>query len=217
MREYIHAVLYICFREKIDGEIGAGDMNKKNISGKTEYVMHGKGIDGRDLDVSFNTEWATFCTIGIVESDSGRKHRDIQIDRDEQGDLLRALKEDGETKLYSCSIKTHGDTVTIVGKDGTKVDVPKSELEKAVKSLRVKLLDDGTQTETPIVFGRGDDAMLMMLNNNGTVDIDSTSFVDTVYFRRNVEIRKMTRSQLLSLRDAIDFAIEHAIPDDILE
>lgn len=191
-------------------------MDKKNISGKTEYVMHGKNGDGHDFDVSFNTEWATFCTIRIVESDSGRKLRDIQIDRDEQGDLLRALKGDGETELYSCTIRTHGDTVTIVGR-GTKVDVPKSELEKAVKSLRVKLLDDGTQTETPIVFGRGDDAMLMALNNNGTIDIDSTSFVDTVYFRRNVEIRRMTRSQLLSLRDAIDFAIEHDIPDDILE
>lgn len=168
------------------------------------------------LDVSFCTEWATFCTVGIVESDSGRKYSDIQIDRDEQGDLLRALKADGETKLHSCTIKTHGDTVTIVGR-GTKVDVPKSELDKAVKSLRVKLLDDGTQTETPIAFGRGDDAMFMMLYNNGTIDIDSASFVDTVYFRRNVEIRRMTRSQLLSLRDAIDFAIEHDIPDDILE
>ena len=192
-------------------------MKKKNISGKTEYTMHGKDSDGRDFDVSFNTEWATFCTIRIVESDSGRKLRDIQINRDEQGDLLRALKGDGETELYSCTIKTHGDTVTIIGKDGTKVDVPKSELEKAVKSLRVKLLDDGTQTETLIVFGRGDDAMFMMLNNNGTIDIDSASFVNTVYFRRNVEIRKMTRSQLLSLRDAIDFAIEHDIPDDIIE
>lgn len=191
-------------------------MNKKNISNKTEYTMHGKGVDGRDFDVFFNTEWATFCTIRIVESDSGRKLPDIQINRDEQGDLLRSLKADGETELYSCSIKTHGDTVTIVGR-GTKVDVPKVEFEKAVKSLRVKLLDDGTQTETPIVFGRGDDAMLMVLNNNGTIDIDSTSFVDTVYFRRNVEIRKMTRSQLLSLRDAIDFAIKHDIPDDILE
>ena len=192
-------------------------MDKKNISNKIEYVMHGKGIDGSDFDVFFNTEWATFCTIRIVESDSGRKLRDIQINRDEQGDLLRALKGDGETELYSCTIKTHGDTVTIIGKDGTKVGVPKSELEKAVKNLRVKLLDDGTQTETPIVFGRGDDAMLMALNNNGTIDIDSTSFVDTVYFRRNVEIRKMTRSQLLSLRDATDFAIEHDIPDDIPE
>lgn len=191
-------------------------MNKKNISNKTEYTMHGKGVDGRDFDVFFNTEWATFCTIRIVESDSGRKLPDIQINRDEQGDLLRSLKADGETELYSCSIKTHGDTVTIVGR-GTKVDVPKVEFEKAVKNLRVKLLDDGTQTETPIVFGRGDDAMLMVLNNNGTIDIDSTSFVDTVYFRRNVEIRKMTRSQLLSLRDAIDFAIKHDIPDDILE
>lgn len=191
-------------------------MDKKNISGKTEYIMHGKDGDGRDFDVSFNTEWATFCTIRIVESDSGRKYSDIQIDRDEQGDLLRALKADGKTKLHSCTIKTHGDTVTIVGR-GTKVDVPKSELDKAVKSLRVKLLDDGTQTETPIVFGRGDDAMFMMLYNNGTIDIDSASFVDTVYFRRNVEIRKMTRSQLLSLRDAINFAIEHDIPDDILE
>ena len=190
---------------------------KKNISNKTVHVMHGKDGDGHDFDVSFSTEWETFCTIGIVESDSGKKHRDIQIDRDEQGDLLRALKEDGETKLHSCSIKTHGDTVTIVGRDGTKVDVPKPELEKAVKSLRVKLLDDGTQTETPIAFGRGDDAMFMMLYNNGAIDIDSTSFVDTVYFRRNVEIRRMTRSQLLSLRDAIDFAIEHDIPDDILE
>lgn len=192
-------------------------MNKKNISGKTEYVMHGKDGDGHDFDVSFSTEWATFCTIGIVESDSGKKRRDIQIARDEQGDLLRALKGDGETELYSCTIRTHGDTVTIISRGGTEVDVPKSELDKAVKSLRVKLLDDGTQTETPIVFGRGDDAMFMMLYNNGTIDIDSASFVDTVYFRRNVEIRKMTRSQLLSLRDAIDFAIEHDIPDDILE
>lgn len=208
---------YICFREKIDGEIGAENMSKKNTSNKTEYVMHGKGSDGCDFDVSFNTEWATFCTIGIVESDSGKKLRDIQIDRDEQGDLLRALKAGGETKLHSCVIETHGDTVTIISRGGTKVDVPKSELDKAVKSLRVKLLDDGTQTETPIAFGCGDDAMLMMLNNNGTVDIDSTSFVDSVYFRRNVEIRKMTRSQLLSLREAIDFAIEHDIPDDILE
>ena len=191
-------------------------MNKKNISNKTEYTMHGKGVDGRDFDVFFNTEWATFCTIRIVESDSGRKLRDIQIDRDEQGDLLRALKGDGETELYSCTIKTHGDTVTIIGR-GTEVDVPKSELDKAVKSLRVKLLDDGTQTETPIAFGRGDDAMFMMLYNNGTIDIDSASFFDSVYLRRNVEIRKMTRSQLLSLRDAIDFAIEHDIPDDILE
>ena len=57
----------------------------------------------------------------------------------------------------------------------------------------------------------------MMLYNNGTIDIDSASFVDTVYLRRNVEIRRMTRSQLLSLRDAIDFAIEHDIPDDIFE
>ena len=89
-------------------------MDKKNISNKTEYVMHGKGIDGSDFDVSFNTEWATFCTIRIVESDSGRKLRDIQIDRNEQGDLLRALKGDGETELYSCTIKTHGDTVTIM-------------------------------------------------------------------------------------------------------
>lgn len=192
-------------------------MDKKNISGKTEYIMHGKDGDGHDFDVSFNTERATFCTIRIIESDSGRKLPDIQINRDEQGDLLRSLKADGETELYSCTIKTHGDTVTIVSRGGTEVDVPKSELDKAVKSLRVKLLDDGTQTETPIVFGRGDDAMLMALNNNGTIDIDSTSFVDTVYFRRNVEIRKMTRSQLLSLRDAIDFAIEHDIPDDILE
>lgn len=191
-------------------------MNKKNISNKTEYTMPGKGVDGRDFDVFFNTEWATFCTIRIVESDSGRKLPDIQINRDEQGDLLRSLKADGETELYSCSIKTHGDTVTIVGR-GTKVDVPKVEFEKAVKSLRVKLLDDGTQTETPIAFGCGEDAMFMMLYNNGTIDIDSASFVDTVYFRRNVEIRKMTRSQLLSLRDAIDFAIEHDIPDDILE
>lgn len=99
-------------------------MNKKNISNKTEYTMHGKGVDGRDFDVFFNTEWATFCTIRIVESDSGRKLPDIQINRDEQGDLLRSLKADGETELYSCSIKTHGDTVTIVGR-GTKVDVPK--------------------------------------------------------------------------------------------
>lgn len=193
-------------------------MSKKNISGKTEYVMHGKGIDGRDLDVSFCTEWATFCTVGIVESGSEKKTTHVlQIDREEQGNLLRALKSDGETKLYSCAVKTHGDTVTITCKDGMSANVPKSELEKAVKSLRVKLLDDGTQTETPIAFGRGDDAMLMALNNNGTIDIDSTSFVDTVYFRRNVEIRKMTRSQLLSLRDAIDFAIKHDIPDDIIE
>lgn len=191
-------------------------MNKKNISNKTEYTMHGKGVDGRDFDVFFNTEWATFCTIRIVESDSGRKLPDIQINRDEQGDLLRSLKADGETELYSCSIKTHGDTVTIVGR-GTKVDVPKVEFEKAVKSLRVKLLDDGTQTETPIAFGCGDDAMFMILYNNGTIDIDSASFVDTVYFRRNVEIRRMTRSQLLSLRDAINFAIEHDIPEDVLE
>lgn len=197
--------------------IGAGSMDKKNISNKTEYVMHGKGIDGSDFDVSFNTEWATFCTIRIVESDSGRKLRDIQIDRNEQGDLLRALKGDGETELYSCTIKTHGDTVTIISRGGTKVDVPKSELDKAVKSLRVKLLDDGTQTETPIVFGCGDDAMFMMLYNNGTIDIDSASFFDTVYLRRNVEIRRMSRSQLLSLRDAIDFAIKHDIPDDIIE
>lgn len=192
-------------------------MDKKNISNKTVHVMHGKGTDGRDLDVVFCTEWATFCTIGIVESDSGRKLRDIQIDRNEQGDLLRALKGDGETELYSCTIKTHGDTATIISRGGTKVDVPKVEFEKAVKSLRVKLLDDGTQTETPIAFGRGDDAMFMMLYNNGTIDIDSASFFDTVYLRRNVEIRRMTRSQLLSLRDAIDFAIEHDIPDDILE
>ena len=197
--------------------IGAGNMNKKNINNKTEYVMHGKGIDGRDFDVSFNTEWATFCTIRIVESDSGRELRDIQIYRDEQGDLIRALKGDGETELYPCTIRTHGDTVTIISRGGTKVDVPKSELDKAVKSLRVKLLDDGTQTETPIAFGRGDDAMFMMLYNNGTIDIDSASFFDSVYLRRNVEIRRMTRSQLLSLRDAIDFAIEHDIPDDILE
>lgn len=197
--------------------IGAGNMNKKNISNKTEYVMHGKGIDGHDFNVSFNTEWATFCTIRIVESDTGRKLRDIQIDRDEQGDLLRALKGDGETELYSCTIKTHGDTVTIISRGGTKVDVPKVEFEKATKSLCVKLLDDGTQTETSIAFGCGDDAMFMMLHNNGTIDIDSASFFDTVYLRRNVEIRRMTRSQLLSLRDAIDFAIEHDIPDDILE
>lgn len=197
--------------------IGAGNMDKKNISNKIEYVMHGKGIDGSDFDVSFNTEWATFCTIRIVESDSGRKLRDIQINRDEQGDLLRALKGDGETELHSCTIKTHGDTVTIISRGGTKVDVPKSELDKAVKSLRVKLLDDGTQTETPIAFGRGDDAMFMMLYNNGTIDIDSASFFDTVYLRRNVEIRRMSRSQLLSLRDAIDFAIKHDIPDDIIE
>lgn len=196
--------------------IGAGNMDKKNISNKTEYVMHGKGTDGRDIDVVFCTEWATFCTIGIVELDSGRKYRDIQLYRDEQGDLLRALKDDGETELCSCTIKTHGDTVTIVGR-GTKVDVPKVEFEKATKSLRVKLLDDGTQTETPIAFGRGDDAMFMMLYNNGTIDIDSASFFDTVYLRRNVEIRRMSRSQLLSLRDAIDFAIKHDIPDDILE
>lgn len=191
-------------------------MDKKNISNKTVHVMHGKGTDGRDLDVVFCTEWATFCTIGIVELDSGRKYRDIQLYRDEQGDLLRALKDDGETELCSCSIKTHGDTVTIVG-SGTEVDVPKVEFEKAVKSLRVKLLDDGTQTETPIAFGRGDDAMFMMLYNNGTIDIDSASFFDTVYLRRNVEIRRMSRSQLLSLRDAIDFAIKHDIPDDIIE
>lgn len=192
-------------------------MNKKNISNKTEYFMHGKGIDGRDFDVSFNTEWATFCTIRIVESDSGRNIPDIQINRDEQGDLIRALKGDGETELFSCTIKTHGDTVTIVSRGGTEVDVPKSELDKAVKSLRVKLLDDGTQTETPIVSGYGDDAMFMILHNDGTIDIDSSSFFDSVYLRRNVEIRRMTRSQLLSLRDAINFAIEHDIPDDILE
>lgn len=196
---------------------GAENMSKKNINNKTEYVMHGNGTDGRDLDVVFCTEWATFCTIRIVESDTGRKLRDIQIDRDEQGDLLRALKGDGETELYSCTIKTHGDTVTIISRGGTQVDVPKSELDKAVKSLRVKLFDDGTQTETPIAFGRGDDAMFMMLYNNGTIDIDSASFFDSVYLRRNVEIRRMTRSQLLSLRDAIDFAIEHDIPNDILE
>ena len=59
--------------------IGAGNMDKKNISNKTEYVMHGKGIDGSDFDVVFCTEWATFCTIGIVELDSGRKYRDIQL------------------------------------------------------------------------------------------------------------------------------------------
>ncbi len=208
---------YICFREKIDGEIGVENMGGNNISRKTEYVMHGKGIGGRNLDVSFCTEWATFCTIGIVESNSGRKWCDIQIDRDEQGNLLRALKAGGKMKLHSCVIETHGDTVSITREDGTRADVPKSEFEKAVSNLRVKLLDDGTLTETPIAFGCGDDAMLMMLNNNGTVDIDSASFVDTVYFRRNVEIRKMTRSQLLSLRDAIDFAIEHDIPDDIFE
>ena len=217
MRKYAYTILYIYFSKKPTVLIGAGNMNKKNISNKTEYVMHGKGIDGSDFDVSFNTEWATFCTIRIVESDSGRKRCDIQIDRDEQGDLLRALKEDGETKLYSCTIKTHGDTVTIISRGGTKVDVPKPELEKAVKNLRVKLLDDGTQTETPMAFGRGDDAMFMMLYNNGTIDIDSASFFDSVYLRRNVEIRRMSRSQLLSLRDAIDFAIKHDIPDDILE
>ena len=27
-------------------------MDKKNISNKTEYVMHGKDIDGNDFDVS---------------------------------------------------------------------------------------------------------------------------------------------------------------------
>lgn len=192
-------------------------MEPKHEQEKHQQQDRVKGVDGRDFDVSFNTEWATFCTIRRVESDSDRKLPDIQINRDEQGDLLRSLKADGETELFSCTIKTHGDTVTIVSRGGTEVDVPKSELDKAVKSLRVKLLDDGTQTETPIVSGYGDDAMFMILRNNGTIDIDSSSFFDSVYLRRNVEIRRMTRSQLLSLRDAIDFAIEHDIPDDILE
>ena len=39
--------------------IGAGNMDKKNISNKTEYVMHGKGIDGSDFDAIFCTEWAS--------------------------------------------------------------------------------------------------------------------------------------------------------------
>ena len=42
MSEYVHAILYIYFSEKLTALIGAENMNKKNISNKTEYVMHGE-------------------------------------------------------------------------------------------------------------------------------------------------------------------------------
>ena len=183
---------------------------------KIKTTITGKIAGGEPIKMTVITGWSTFCSLVFDYETSGiPQHFERQIDTQGEGDLLRSLKTNEPADLHVCEIVPLKTVVKLVFcSKCLMISFPRSDFEKAFENIDITVFEDGTQTELPTCFGENNDAMIATLHSDGTADIESTAYENTIDFKKIVEIDGITHEQLLNLKKAIDFAIEHTEPSN---